>query len=1792
MLRKLTIPLLLLAFGTTVHAQAIWSEITEKAIVQTGERRIVPQVYRTVRLDPSALQPVLAAAPERFTTAAAKGSDLPELVLPMPDGTTSRFRITESPVMAPELQSQFPEIRCYTGRGIDDPTAMLKCDFTPHGFHAMIMSTVHSTVFIDPYSQGNQQDYVVYFKKDYAKKSDDAPFACVTPDEELDEITFGEAKLQGDCQLRRYRLALACSGEYAAFQGGTTVLALAAMNTTMNRVNGVYENDFSITMQIIANNTSIIYLNGGTDPYTNGNASAMLTENQSNVTAVIGSANFDIGHVFGTNSGGVAGLGVVCTNNSKARGVTGSGAPVGDPFDIDYVAHEMGHQFGGPHSFNGTAGSCSGNGSAANAVEPGSGTTIMAYAGICGAQDVQPNSDDYFHANSIQRITAYAITGNGNNCPVKIATNNNNPVVDGGPDYTIPKSTPFSLTAAGSDVDGDTLTYCWEQMDAALGTPNPPASTNATGPLFRSFKGTASPTRWFPRLSDLVNNTNYAWEELPSVARTMNFRVVLRDNNDGAGCTAEDNVVVTVTAGAGPFTVTAPNTNVLWYVGENRTVTWDVNNTDVAPVNCANVRLLLSTDGGFTYPVVLAAGVPNNGSANVLVPNNVSNNCRVKVEAIGNIFFDISNTNFRIQLPPVPTFSLGASIGSAQLCAGDSLGFTANIQSILGFADPVQISVTGAPAGADILINPNPATPGSSTAILISGLTPAMAGNYTLTVTGTSGAITQTAAVQMELLPGLPGSVTASSPTDGASGLPLSVGLDWTLSAFAENYTVEVADNPSFSAGSIVQSAIVTANSLQTLNLQTGNVYYWRVKASNFCGQSALSPTYSFQVGNLLCNQVFNSVDGPITIPADIAGTVVSVLNVPTGNVVADVDLTVIANHTYVGDLDARLASPNGDTITLFDRPGYPASQFGCSGNNLTLIFNDAAPLSANILEATCSAVNPALLGEYQPISPMSALNGKSAIGDWKLLLRDNSVDDGGTLLGWGLSFCFSDSIPAGILTANNPLSVPAGGSGDIVNANLAFSGTAALSVYTLLSVPQHGELLLNGAPLSVGSTFTQDDIDFNLLSYTHNGDGATGDAFQFDVVDQGTFSWLHNATFNIVILQNNLSVAAVQSQPVLCHNDANGQITVTATGLDGQYEYSLNGGANQSSNVFDGLASGDYTVVVTGQFGFTATSGTVTLGNPPAITVGTSVVADEVTVTASGGTGALEYSADGASFQTSNVLTGLANGVYTIVVRDENGCTGTAQAIVAVNSLLATLELQSPISCFNGADGVVSVTVGGGQAPLEFSINNGPFQSGNSFSGLSAGTYTVVVKDNSGATATTNPVTLSTPTAVTASASSTLNVVTASASGGTAPYEFSLNGSGFQTSNTFGSLANGLYTVTARDAKGCTATTEVSVNVGSLEVISASVSGVIPCFGDATATIEVTATGGIPPYEYALDGGAYQSSNVFSGVAAGQHVVKVRDAMGTEAQSNAFNIQQPAQLIASAVVDGNDATFSASGGTPPYTFQFNGPIPPVNLPNGDYSLIVIDGNGCTATTTFSVNLPPLTATVQTVSTDFCAPSATIQVIPSGGEGPYEYSLNGGAFGSVNTFTIFSGSNNVRVRDVTGAIVQIPVNVSLPAPVQVIASVVGDSIVAAAQLGTQPYQYSVNGGAFQQSPVFADLPNGNYLVTVKDENGCTDTVSVLVNVMVGVIEPGAAWGLVISPNPGAGLFRLEMQQAPATLRAEVFDASGRILRTLDLAPAGGQFSTLIDLQDVPQGVYVLRLTDGANWGSVRLSVVR
>jgi hypothetical protein len=672
-MNKISTLLACLALGTFSFAQDqnYWAAIPENNITPRGEREIIPQKYKTFHLNLEEMKSKLLTAPSDANTAINTSNCV--IYLPIANGEVQAFKVVYAPIMEDGLANAYPHIKTFSIRGIDDVYANGKIDFGDFGFHAMIRS-VHGDVFIDPYSRGNQSDYITYYTSDFKKDPSKIlpEVGVITEDADLNYMKA--QAIPGPCvgaNLRKYRLALACTGEYAQAATGLTSPTksqiLAKVVTSVNRVDGVYETDVAVRLMLVANDTLVLYGNPSTDPFNgNNNATVLIGESPTVCNGNIGSANYDIGHTFSTGGGGLAYLACVCGSN-KARGITGSPSPVGDPYDIDYVAHEMGHQFGGNHTFNALTGSCNGNRNASTSVEPGSGITIMAYAGIClSTNNLASNSIAYFHAISYDEITNFTNFGGGNSCASTNTTGNNPPSVSGSITYTVPKSTPFTLTGSGTDPDGDVLTYSWEETDPGASGGN---WNSGAKPYFMSYTPTPSPSRTFPKLSVILsgNLTGTKGEYCPATAQTLNFRLTARDNKMGGGgvCYANSQVVV---SSAGPFDVTYPNTTgINWAGGSSQTITWNVNGTDVSPVSCGTVNILISYDGGTTFST-LAAGVPNNGSALITVPSVTAtvSTCRIKVVCASSIFFDINNANFTIT----------TTVGVKELSSNNPLGLS------------------------------------------------------------------------------------------------------------------------------------------------------------------------------------------------------------------------------------------------------------------------------------------------------------------------------------------------------------------------------------------------------------------------------------------------------------------------------------------------------------------------------------------------------------------------------------------------------------------------------------------------------------------------------------------------------------------------------------------------------------------------------------------------------------------------------------------------------------------------------------------------------------------------------------------------------------------------------------------------------------------------------------------------------------------------------------------------------------------------------------------------------------
>lgn len=640
---------------TFAQSNNYWKKYTQTVNKNLEQARvIIPEKYVVFSLALNQLKTSLNNIQKGFYFEADKKGLI--VNVPMPDGNLQRFYIVQTDVMHPALGAKFPFIKTYAGLGIDDKLATLRMDITQKGFHGMILSP-SGDVFIEPYSANTTEYYISYYKKNNIDKE---PLQCNVIDERTaDEIKKANASAPPKSiagTLSTYRLAVAATGEYTKHFGGTVADGMAGITTSVNRITGVYETEVDIRLELIPNNDLIVYTDGATDPYNNSGNSTTLSQNQTNLDAVIGNSNYDIGHVFTTGGGGVANLGCVCRSTSKAKGTSGKGNPEGDGFDIDYAAHEMGHQFNAEHTFNATTGSCGGgNRSGTSAYEPGSGITIMGYAGICGTNNLAPHSIAYFHNRSFTQINNYTTTGFGSNCAVVTTNTNQAPVINSiSAAFNVPLNTPFTLTGSASDPDGDAVTYSWEEFDnGPAGDWNAPSGD---APIFMSNAPSTSGTRLFPSLTNVLNNTNSKGDLKASYARTLHFRLTVRDNKGGV--TNNDNLVpITVVNTTIPFEITTGNTTGTVPGGSTQNITWNVASTNIAPISCATVDITASVDGGTTFPYTIASNVANNGSFTYTVPNISMDSVRIKISGRGNIFYDINNANLTIS----PTAGIAAT---------------------------------------------------------------------------------------------------------------------------------------------------------------------------------------------------------------------------------------------------------------------------------------------------------------------------------------------------------------------------------------------------------------------------------------------------------------------------------------------------------------------------------------------------------------------------------------------------------------------------------------------------------------------------------------------------------------------------------------------------------------------------------------------------------------------------------------------------------------------------------------------------------------------------------------------------------------------------------------------------------------------------------------------------------------------------------------------------------------------------------------------------------------------------
>jgi hypothetical protein len=1143
---------------------ADWWQPVDRRAIPAGEAPQELLAARSFRLNVSALQAWLAQAPAEHNAEGARLS----IQLPRPDGSMARFQLTQTPVMAPALAARYPSIQTWAGKGVDDPTAMLRCDMTDFGFHAMIRG-VEGTWYIEPAHQATKSYYQVFYSRD-AVRNDGA--ICGVSEEqmpELGEYLDAEASSMarqdspeddesGD-ELLVYNLAVAADFPFcnSATAGNPTKSGvLSVVTTIINQTNGIYEQEATIRFLLNANTDDLFFIDQATDPYTilgsNGNSREMLMDNPRVIDSVLGINAYDIGHGFSraAASGGITVVGTgyfrsVCGSGTgtlaNPHRANGASVAIGLPQSIQFretLTHEFGHQFNARHSFNTNGPSCGPARDPTRPFEPASGSTIMSYAGAC-IDNIQNGPDLYFNTGGYELI--YEFSRNSTPClESRAGTGNTAPtIVSTGISGTfLPIQTPFELTAEATDLEDANLTYCWEQ--ANIGSPGNPNSPSGNAPIFRSFPATVSPTRVFPRLQSVINGITTFGETYPTYNRDLTFRLTVRDNHPGAGGLTYEEIDFDVTNSAGPFLVTSPNGQEVIRGGDIREVTWNPANTDLSPVNCSSVDIYLSTDGGFNYPYLLAQGVPNTGSVDVFMPDVGSSTARVKIKANNNVFFDLSDANFTLEVAAFPDVAVLTYTDPVFVCPEVSTTFPVYTSGIGGFNGPITVSASGLPPGVSFTTSPAQPSAGDTVLMTLTGgsnLTIGT-GSFTVRASGAGGA-SGNASVNIQINEGLEAAPVLDGPTTGLTAQPLRPSFSWQAAAGALSYVFEVSSDPSFAPGSLIESAANLSTTSYTLStsLSGNQVYFWRVGAINDCVAGRYSSPGAFQTNNC---ETYIPTDLPKVIPVNGAPqTVISSLAVPTTGTISSLSVQRIqGTHGNINDLTMVIRKAGSVQAELINR----SCPFG--GSNFNVSFADQTPPAFPPCPPTDGGV-------YQSRDPLSVFTGIPASGAYSLRVIDAVNGNGGQLNNWELEICLEGALALSV-TTNDTLYLLRSEEKTIDNGLLAVSSpvsAAAAITYTLATAPDFGTLKLNGQALTAGDVFTQAGIDAGDLSYEQDGSQVPFDSFDFSTLDQDN-GWSGLRTFNIrvtdVVSVSTPTEAAIEVYP----NPTTGRLTVQLPAL------------------------------------------------------------------------------------------------------------------------------------------------------------------------------------------------------------------------------------------------------------------------------------------------------------------------------------------------------------------------------------------------------------------------------------------------------------------------------------------------------------------------------------------------------------------------------------------------------------------------------------------------------------------
>ncbi|MBL7809356.1 MAG: proprotein convertase P-domain-containing protein, partial [Saprospiraceae bacterium] len=1043
---------LLLIPAIQAQNSAFFTRIPSDIVLQAeGSGKIrLPKQFEAFELNEAGLKVALENAPWEFTHEADQRQY--QVSMPMGNGKSETFAVWRVAMLDPELAAAFPEIRTYAGISMVDSRRTVRFSITPRGLKAMVMHPDMSASMIKAVFPGENNLYLAYYGMDIPEDRMPGMQSGYNPDgsvwfnakeKGLPQASADRGLEVEPVRLKIFRYCAAAVGEFTQDHGGTKPLGLAAVTEYTNLVSAVFERDIDLRIQLTNATQFVIFTDPNNDPYPVLANDACMSINPSVLNQYTNFNSHDIGHVYIRGGGGVAG-GNACLDG-KARGCSaGQGFNDYGDFFLFVIGQEVGHQFSGGHTWN-RCGPGNDQRVGFTAFEPGSGSTIMSYAGLCGSDNIVPIGDLYYHGGSIEEI-GFFINFIAQ-CGSYIETTNNPPTVTlpYSDNFSIPISTPFELRGNAVDPDGDALTYCWEEMDAGPEAPLGEPQGNAA--IFRSRPAVDVSNRIFPQLGTILANAEDFSEQLPFYSRDLTFRLTARDNKPSGGGVHWQDVAFKAVESAGPFLVLSPNSaSTIWRVGELTEVRWDVANTNTAPVNCQKVNILLSTDGGLTYPITLVSDSENDGTHYVLVPNILTSTARVRIEAADNVFFDLSNANFKIQNPVQPSLTLGLSTDAATVCLPDGFETTVNTATVQGYTTPVALDLVGSvPPGGTYTFSATNINPGEAATLSVDLSGVAVEGNFSFTIRAISGTDTMLRPVSLFLRRNDFAGFGLVAPANGLTEQLLSQTLRWSKGLDADTYDVQFSDSPAFTT--ILASANNTSiDSMKiTFLLEKGKAYFWRVRPRNECGIHEWSEPYFFSTFAENCLS-FQANDLPKQIPANGTPVIESKINVVFGGQISDIVVSQINGyHEYFKDLEAHLISPQGTEILLWkDRCG----NFN-GGFNFGL--SDAAPSAFACPPPNNGSIN-------RPQSPLSPLLGQNSAGVWTLRVRDKVSTAGGNLSAFALQFCQSVDIQPPFLVNNLVMPLPSGTNRAVTPDFLLVedpNNTHTQLVFTLMTVPE-----------------------------------------------------------------------------------------------------------------------------------------------------------------------------------------------------------------------------------------------------------------------------------------------------------------------------------------------------------------------------------------------------------------------------------------------------------------------------------------------------------------------------------------------------------------------------------------------------------------------------------------------------------------------------------------------------------------------------------------------------------------